>query len=283
MEPESFLGPQYQPFYISDAFGNTMDETNEVPHYARFHTSSARNEPLPTPQSATVSQTQTSTGKFKDVLEADRLSKVRFEGIFADIDTERAERRVREARQMSYTKYEPVTSYPIETGVIIEDSRHLFGKSIPPEFTDYVVDQLLNGGARRVYNSEYPPVATFLKKLNQNPHFLQVTPGKGRNVREWTTVDLPNWYTPVITKESKVPLIDHVCFVVAALWVYDQPEHPAHRLFWSNLTCRAQSGTDEKQSVWERTTEIVQRLLGGFGVPSSCANSTDNILLHGQI
>jgi hypothetical protein len=260
MEPESSIGPQYQSFCISDTFDDVMDETNEVPFYARFHTSSARDEPLPTPQSTTVARIHFPALKSQHALEADRLSKARFDGIFADMDGERA---AENARQIAYSKYDPVPSYRIGTGVRIKDSRRIFGNHIPPELTEFVIDNLRNRGARPVYNSEYPPVAAFLRKIERSPDQLHVVTGKGRNVREWTTLDLPSWYTSTLNK-LKVSFMNRVCFVVAALWVYEKPEHPAHRLFWTSLTCRPQSSADDKQLVWERTAWIVQGLLGEF-------------------
>jgi hypothetical protein len=261
MEPESSIGSQYQSFYIPNTFDDAMGETDEVPFYARFHTSSARDEPVPTLQSITVARTRTSAVKSQHALEADRFSKARFDGIFADMDGERA---AENARQKAYSNHDPVPSYHIGTGVRIEDSRRIFGNHMPPELSEFVIDNLRDRGARPIYNSEYPPVAAFLRKMERNPDQLHVMTGKGRNVREWTTMDLPSWYTSTLNK-LKVPFMNRVCFVVAALWVYDKPEHPAHRLFWSSLTCRPQSSMDDKQLVWERTAWIVQGLLGEFG------------------
>ena len=264
MEPGSSLGPQYQPFYVSDTLDNTMGEMDDVPQHIGFRTSSARDEPVPTPPSTTEASNRTPISGSRDSLEADRLSREYFKAIFTSIDAEVAEAHVREVLRQSYSQYEPAPLYPIQPGISIEDPKRIFNKDSLPHSTDLIATLRQTGG-RLVYSADYPPIAEFLAELEQNPDMLQMSTGRGRNVREWTSTNLPKWYIEVVN-DSKVQLICRVCFVAAALKVYDKPMHPAHRLFWSNLTCRAQSNANDKQLVWERTAEKINDLLGEFGL-----------------
>jgi hypothetical protein len=166
------------------------------------------------------------------------------------------------ARLSRYTQFERPQLYPLRTGVSIKDSKRIF-QDAPSSSTKHIVSRLLSIDAPLVFNSNFPPVDRLLKTLEQHPDLLQVVAGNGRNVREWTSSELPQWYTRVL-EDKRVNFIDRVCFVTAALWAYNNKTHPAHRIFWSSLTCRAQSGADDKQAVWERSVEMIRDLLGAF-------------------
>jgi hypothetical protein len=214
--------------------------------------SRARDEPLPISQLPVDLRIGTSTASFvksPPSIEADRLSAIFFHGVFAqmEIEADLARKRAEALKYERDKQNDAPTLHLIETGIFLEVSKH--------------------GSEKRfIYSVDYPPVADFLKGLEVDPsQLLMETKGK---VKEWSAVNLPAWYTRILANwqdGAKTDAMDEICFVLAALQVYNMHEHPANTLFWNSLTCRAQSDTADKQAVWERTAAMVEELLGEFG------------------
>ena len=257
-EPQSSPGPQYQSFSI---FDNTVYDLYEEPRRIGFRTSSARDEGPRASAGLHFETSETPPPRSRDEVEADRLSTEFHSTIFAHIEAEKAVRaRAIITRRKSYAKYDLPPQYPFDTGVSIEDPQNIIQGYIPPDLVCYTLAVILKRGGRLIFDSSYPPVCGFLTELEARPDLLQVVTGNGRNTKEWTSSHPPEWYTRVL-EARQVTDIDRVCFVAAALSVYDKKPHPAHRLFWNNFTCRTRSGTIDKQAVWERSVEKIRELL----------------------
>src|SRR6202040_119938 len=117
------------PFHIPDSLDHAMDDRHEGSRHLAFSMSSTRDEPF---RSSTGIQIDTEIAKPSHVSEADRLSRARFDAIFADIDAEVALSRANKARLTPYSHCEPVARYPLETGISIEDTKRVLNAHTSP-------------------------------------------------------------------------------------------------------------------------------------------------------